>query len=62
VETYDVKHEFPVFSVASSFFPHDIPIAVYINYEKAETGKVIFLNTSKFHFLRKILRLVTNCF
>jgi len=41
-------------------FSHDVSIAVYINSEKVGTGKVIFLNTSKFHFLRKILRLVTN--
>jgi hypothetical protein len=61
METNDVINEFPVLSIASSFFPHDIPIAVYINYEKAGTGNLIFLNTSKFHSLRKILRFVTNC-
>jgi hypothetical protein len=59
VETNDVINGFPVLSIAS-FFSHDIPTAVYIKCEKVGTGKVTFLNTSKFHFLRKILSLVTN--
>jgi hypothetical protein len=58
-ESKNDMNEFPILSVESFHFLSRIVSQRLLPTEQIETGNVIFLNTEKVHFLRKILSLVS---